>query len=403
LTLIQIPKLWPANSAGHGRRVTGMELFFDLIFAAAVAQVGTPLSTDYSASSLPRYVFLFILIWLAWSGHTLYCTRFDTDDLVQRLLVLLQAFIAAVMAANAKDALDSTSSAGFGAAYAGMRIVLVGQYLRARRVPETRGLTTRFAAGYAIAAVFWIASAVSPPPARYVIWAIALTADLATPWFARKHSLRHPPDAAHYPERFGLFTIILLGEFVAAVMRGIESQEYWSLAAASTAFTSMAFGFAIWWWYLDGARSSAERHVKTRRQAALFHVWNYAHLPLFLGIGVAGAGFHHAISVPPGSPLAHSEGRVLCAAVALLMSALTVIGATTETPKARLTLQTAMLGVVASLGLIASVIPAVLLVISLGLCALAQTVLSHIHVDQRSLERSFGLKHQIGREGTIVG
>src|SRR5436309_3312912 len=170
-----------------------MELFFDLIFAAAVAQVGTPLSADYSASELPRYVFLFVLIWLAWSGHTLYCTRFDTDDLVQRLLVLLQSFIAAVMAANAKDALDSTSSAGFGAAYAGMRIVLVGQYWRARRVPETRTLTTRYAIGYATAAAFWIASALSPLPVRYFVWAIALFIDLATPWFARKHSRRYPP------------------------------------------------------------------------------------------------------------------------------------------------------------------------------------------------------------------
>src|SRR5437899_5473757 len=30
--------------------------------------------------------------------------------------------------------------------------------------------------------------------------------------------------SAHFPERFGLLTIILLGEFVASVMRGIESQ-----------------------------------------------------------------------------------------------------------------------------------------------------------------------------------
>jgi hypothetical protein len=42
------------------------------------------------------------------------------------------------MAANAKDALDSRSSAGFGAAYAGMRIVLVAQYLRAGGSPNTR-------------------------------------------------------------------------------------------------------------------------------------------------------------------------------------------------------------------------------------------------------------------------
>src|SRR5439155_3797242 len=61
---------------------------------------------------LLRYSFLFVLIWLAWSGHTLYSTRFDSDDLAQ-------SFIAAVMAANAEEALDSTEAAGVGAAYAG--------------------------------------------------------------------------------------------------------------------------------------------------------------------------------------------------------------------------------------------------------------------------------------------
>jgi len=74
------------------------------------------LRADYSWSGLLRYSFLFVLIWWAWSGHTLYSTRFDHDDLVQRGLILLQCFIAAVMAANAKEALDSRSSAGFGAA-----------------------------------------------------------------------------------------------------------------------------------------------------------------------------------------------------------------------------------------------------------------------------------------------
>jgi low temperature requirement protein LtrA len=373
---IRLPQLWPPHSAGQSRRVTGMELFFDLIFAAAVAQIGTPLSADYTVSGLLRYVFFFVLIWLAWTGHTLYCTRFDSDDLVQRLLVLVQTFIAAVMAANAKEALNSTASAGFGAAYAMMRIVLAGQYLRVRRIPETRDLTTRFAAGYAMAALLWIASALSPIPLRYAIWPIALVVDLATPWIARKHSLRHPPDAAHFPERFGLFTIILLGEFVAAVMRGIESQEYWSVAAASTAFISMAFGFTVWWCYFDGARGSAERHVRTKRQAILFHVWSYAHLPLFLGIGVSGVGFYRAISVPPGAVLGNGESAILCAAVAVLMGALIAIGATTEASATTIVSQIGVLLIVGGLGVVAWRTPAVLLVAGLGFCTLAQTVLS---------------------------
>jgi low temperature requirement protein LtrA len=378
---IQAPRLWPAHPAKE-RRVTWMELFFDLIFVAAVAQVGKPLSADYSLPGLLRYSFLFVLIWLAWSGHTLYSTRFDTDDLVQRLLILVQSFIAAVMAANAKDALDSTDAAGFGAAYAGMRIVLALQYLRARRVRETRPLTTRYAIGFGCAAVIWIASALAPVPERYWLWIAALAVDFSVPWLAAKHSVNYPPDAAHFPERFGLFTIILIGEFVAAVMHGIESQETWPVAAAFTAFSSMAFAFALWWWYFDGAQSSAERHIRTKRQAALFQVWNYAHLPLFLGIGVAGAGFEHAIALRAGETLHHSAAAILCTAVAVLMLALMTIGATSEAVQKRRALtkhlwpQCVALALVVLLGVFADHVPPVALVTGLLLCCAAQAVLA---------------------------
>ena len=115
-----------------GRKVTWLELFFDLAFVAAVAQVGTPLATDYSVAGLLRYGFLFLLIWWAWNGRSTFSTRFDTDDVVQRVLTLVRIFVVAVMAVNAKDALDSRSSTGFAAAYAVMRFLLVAQSVRAR-------------------------------------------------------------------------------------------------------------------------------------------------------------------------------------------------------------------------------------------------------------------------------
>ena len=52
-----------------GRRVTWLELFFDLVFVAAVAQVAAPLQTDYSLAGLVRFTPLFGLIWWAWIGR----------------------------------------------------------------------------------------------------------------------------------------------------------------------------------------------------------------------------------------------------------------------------------------------------------------------------------------------
>lgn len=112
-------------ASDSGRKVTWLELFFDLIFVAAVSQVAEPLREHYSVVGLLRFAPLFALIWWAWTGHTVFSTRFDTDDVIQRGLTLVQMFAVAVMAANAKDALDSRSSAGFAAAYAAVRFVLV--------------------------------------------------------------------------------------------------------------------------------------------------------------------------------------------------------------------------------------------------------------------------------------
>jgi len=153
------------RSTGDGnRRVTWLELFFDLIFVAAVAQVAAPLHDAYTLAGLVRFTPLFALIWWAWTGHSVFSTRFDTDDVVQRALTLVQMFAVAAMAANAKDALDSRASAGFAAAYAAVRFVLVAQYFRARHVPGARPLTMRYLLGHGTAAVLWLASAFVPRP-----------------------------------------------------------------------------------------------------------------------------------------------------------------------------------------------------------------------------------------------
>jgi low temperature requirement protein LtrA len=68
-------RLWSPGPI-HSRRVSWLELFFDLIFIAAVAQVGVPLGEDYTVHGLVRYALMFLLIWWAWFGHTMYSTRF---------------------------------------------------------------------------------------------------------------------------------------------------------------------------------------------------------------------------------------------------------------------------------------------------------------------------------------
>ena len=144
--------------------------------------------------------------------------------------------------------------------------------------------------------MLWLLSSVVPLNLRLALWLIAFMVDLGTPWFTVDRTVHMPPHPSHLPERFGLFTLILLGESVVAVMKGIESQESWSPLAASAAFSGVAALFGIWWWYFEGLKAAAERAVRSRRDAVRLHVWSYAHFPLYLGIVIIGVGIQRVVT-----------------------------------------------------------------------------------------------------------
>jgi low temperature requirement protein LtrA len=202
-------------------------------------------------------------------------------------------------------------------------------------VKETRQLTTLYAVGFGLAAFLWGVAALIPAPMRFWLWVAALLIDLGTPWLAVQHTHKCPPDAEHVPERFGLFTIILLGESVAAVMHGMESQDMWTPSAAISAFTGLGLAFGYWWWYFDVARGAAKRDVTTNRKTLLFQVWSYAHLPLYLCVAVVGVGVEHVISLPPGVHLHREDAWILTGAAAALMTTLTIIGFTSDDAQMR--------------------------------------------------------------------
>jgi low temperature requirement protein LtrA len=219
-----------------------------------------------------------------------------------------------------------------------------------------------------------------PAPQRYVGWAFALVIDIGNSWPASRSTTASPPGATHFPERFGLLTIILLGEFVASVMRGIESQMGWSFLAASAAVLSLAWGFAIWSCYSDGAMGWEARHVKSHRDVVRLRGWIALHFVLFLGIGILGVGARRAIALPPGEHFSAEEQRIFCPATAGIILVIMGIAATSER-HVRLRRQWVWLSqagialVALALAPLSSQIIATALLLLLFLCFMTQTAL----------------------------
>jgi low temperature requirement protein LtrA len=301
------------------RHATWLELFLDLVFVVAIAELGTSFAHHVTAGGFLRYLGLFVPIWWAWAGFTFYATRFDTDDLVYRAMTLLGMFGVAVLATTVPHAFVGDGN-GFALAYAAIRAVLVLLYARAHRhVPEARALTTWFLLMFSTAIVFWLASLAFPSPWKYVLWGVALCFELGAPpraWRLIRHAPIHP---SHIPERFGLLTIIVLGEAVIAVVLGTVDVEWTPLSGAS-AFAGFLAAACIWWVYFEFFDTSV-----VGRSVFQGMTFVYAHYFIAVGIAALGVGVRLAIlSTRPGDSYAHA-GWVVAVGAALCMGGLGVV------------------------------------------------------------------------------
>ncbi|GJD20460.1 low temperature requirement A [Rivularia sp. IAM M-261] len=321
--ILQPPRLRTSEEESE-RRATWLELFYDLVFVVAVSQLAHNLKEDISISGFLGFVFLFIPVWWSWIGTTMYANRFDSDDIGRRLLVGLQMLTAAAMAVNIHHGL-SENSAGFAMSYALSRIVLVIEYVRAGSyIPEARPLTTRYAIGFAIAAVIWIISEFVALPWRFAVWGVGIIVDLVTPFTARQYQLKLLPHASHLPERFGLFTMIVLGESIIAVVDGVSEQR-WNIYSTIGAILALTTAFSLWWVYFDNLGGTPIVAAKSEGRIRKMLLWLYTHFPLVIGIASAGVGVEEILLSEQTQPLPDKIRYLMCGSIALCWLALAVL------------------------------------------------------------------------------
>jgi low temperature requirement protein LtrA len=309
------------------RHATWLELFFDLVFVAAVAQTASGLAHHPTLEGFVRYAATFLPVAWAWIGFAVYANRFDTDDAVFRITMATGMLAVAALAVAAPHA-TTTEAQAFALAYVGVRSVLIALYLRAYRHVDgvAREGARRFLVGFSIGASLWLISAFVDPPGRFVLWGLGFGVELATPFvtwgfLARGLSTLH---VQHIEERFGLFTIIVLGESVLAVVSGTSAADF-DLAASATAAATLAMAVSIWWIYFDLADTS----VIHRTLRGFIYV--YGHLLLYAGVAAFGVGAKLAIQTSGAGGLEAGARWALCGGVAAYLIALASFHAAVRT------------------------------------------------------------------------
>jgi len=300
-------------------RPTWLELFFDLVFVVVIARLSDLLAAHPEPKDFFEYFGLFVAVWFTWVGFTVYSDRFEVDDVLHRLLVLGAMLATIVVAIHVDDAFGGGSTP-FALGSIAVRVLLVAVNLRAMRaLAEARRFERLYVVGWSIGIALWVASLAVPTPARYVVWGVAVVVEVLTPLVSERLMGRLPLISAHIAERFGLFTIIVLGESVVSVGAGIANVNFAltdSLIAAGT-FTIAA---ALWWLYFDC--------LTTRHADSASFV--YAHAFVYAGLGVVAPGALLCILGADDPSLRGGARAALFGGVMLYLAGLAVIEATSR-------------------------------------------------------------------------
>ncbi|QIY72374.1 low temperature requirement protein A [Streptomyces sp. RLB1-33] len=279
------------------RSSTPLELFFDLCFVAAVAQAASHLHHDLSGGHLGHavgnYLWVFFAIWWAWGNFTWFASAYDNDDDAYRLLTMVQIAGALTLAAGVPRAFESGDYLVITLGYVILRLAMVMQWLRAARAdPERRTTTLRYAVGYALVQAGWVARlAFDQPTYLFVGLALAVGELLVPIWAERAQVTTFHPD--HITERFGLFTMIVLGEAVlaatVAVQTAADSRDGTDVDLLVLAGSGLLLVFSLWWLYFDRTTQRMLRSMPTTI------IWGYGHYLVFASTAAIGAGLAVAV------------------------------------------------------------------------------------------------------------
>ena len=308
------------------RAATPLELLFDLTFVVAFGiaadQFAHLIAVGHLWEGLLGFSLATFAICWAWINFTWFASAFDTDDWFYRVTTMVQMVGVIVLALGLPALFHSLESGEHVdnrvvvAGYVVMRIALVAQWLRAaKQDPERRSVALAYALYVSIAQVGWIALAILDLPTTSAVLgsSVLFVVECAVPVFAERRGGGTPWHPHHIAERYGLLTIIALGEVilgtVTSVSALVERQE-WSSEAILVVVAGVGLTLGIWWvYFMLPAGVLLERH----RERGF--VWGYAHIVVFGSITAMGAGLHVVAYVIEGETEVGVLGAILSVAI----------------------------------------------------------------------------------------
>ncbi len=346
-----------ASERADSRSVSFLELFYDLVYVALIAQISHGLAGSLAQpEAILRFISIYFLIWWAWLNGTLYHELHGNNDIRARVLTFIQ-MIALIAMAIFEHEVFGQNFAAFSLSYAFFLAILGFLWWRTGvHDPDHRPLSGPYTRMFVVVTALFIASAFVQQELGYALWTLAILLSIVFP-FANVYLTRHNEairrqvelSAEAKPslvERMGLLTIIVLGEVVVGIVSAASGQPM-GLSLGIQVLLAILIAIAIWWLYFD-----LVSHRQPKPGVRFYSLWLYAHLPITLAIVFIGTAIRDILA-DEGQPLPPCKNVLLISVAALLVFIVLVVQSLPkEDPAYRRIAQNAQLTMLLAKGLL---------------------------------------------------
>lgn len=293
------------DPADRSRRSTPLELLYDLVYVIAFGRAAEELAHQLMhgdpGRSVGAFLFVIFAVSWAWMNFTWFASAYGNDDVLFRTATIVQMVGVVLLTFGLPVAFEtaqhgqSPNNVLLVVGYVVMRVPLIVLWLRAARSDPDHAATAKAYAGtIAVAQVAWVLTLVValPTPLTVVLLVVIAIAEMTAPVIIERRLGYAPWNPGHLGERFGLLTIIVIGEVVWATTTAVGAlvQEHgWTPGAVIIAALGLILAACVWWAYFL-IPSATVLELEPRRIFA----WRYAHLPMFGAIAAIGAGLRVA-------------------------------------------------------------------------------------------------------------
>lgn len=231
------------------------------------------------------------------ANTTWFASAYDCDDTWYRLTTLLQMAGVLILAAGVPDALAHQDFLLIVVGYVVMRVAMVSQWLRAAGAdPQRRHVALTYAAGITLVQIAWVAWLAIPSGWALPTFVVFAACELAVPAVAERRGAT-PWHPEHIADRYGSFTLIVLGETVLAstnaIIQARAEVSHWGVLIAVSASALVLTG-SLWWLYFD----RPQHHLLDRVERALR--WGYGHYFVFAAVATVSVGIELVLDYDVG-------------------------------------------------------------------------------------------------------